>query len=212
MSFQFRTKLTALCHRPVVHLVLWRFGIARAETQTTSAERDCLARLAQNKKCLAEVGVYHGVTTCRLLRAMDPNGTLIAIDPYPKQRLGFSCERVIAHAEVSKLNTGDVQWMRTTGADAAKEMSLRGLRNFDFVFIDGDHSWEGLRGDWEGWSELIAPAGIIALHDTRSTHARFIDDYGSSCFTREVVLHDPRFHVIETVDSLTVLQRDCQTV
>jgi predicted O-methyltransferase YrrM len=71
----------------MIHLVLWWLGCAKSETQTTEAERDCLARLAGGKKHLAEVGVYHGVTTCRLRKAMDPHGMLVAIDPYPKQRL-----------------------------------------------------------------------------------------------------------------------------
>jgi hypothetical protein len=29
----------------------------------------------------------------------------------------------------------------------------------DFVFIDGDHSYDGLRADWLGWSMLVMPGG-----------------------------------------------------
>jgi predicted O-methyltransferase YrrM len=75
------------------------------------------------------------------------------------------------------------------------------------VFIDGDHSYEGLKADWEGWSRLIAPGGIIALHDSRSTPDRPIDDWGSARFTRDVIEPDPNFQIVEAVDSLTVLQR-----
>ncbi len=35
----------------------------------------------------------------------------------------------------------------------------------DFVLIDGDHSFEGVEADWERYSPLVKPGGLIALHD-----------------------------------------------
>jgi len=35
----------------------------------------------------------------------------------------------------------------------------------DFLFIDGDHSYEGCRGDIEAWRPHVKRGGIIALHD-----------------------------------------------
>jgi predicted O-methyltransferase YrrM len=35
----------------------------------------------------------------------------------------------------------------------------------NMVFIDGDHSYEGCKGDIEAWLPHIAPGGIIAVHD-----------------------------------------------
>jgi predicted O-methyltransferase YrrM len=190
----------------LIHFGLWSVGLKNAETQTTVGERDCLARHAAGKKRLAEVGVWHGVTTCRLRQAMASNAMLFAIDPYPRGRLGFSAQRIIAHKEVSGVSNGTVTWIRDTGANAVT--ILRGTEFFDFVFIDGDHSYEGLQADWTGWSSLLAPAGIIALHDSRSTPERPIDNAGSVQFTRKVILPDTQFEVIETVDSLTVLRRN----
>jgi hypothetical protein len=45
------------------------------------------------------------------------------------------------------------------------------------------------------------------LHDSRSTPDNNIDDAGSVLFTREVIRNDPRFEVIEAVDTLTVVRR-----
>jgi predicted O-methyltransferase YrrM len=191
----------------MILLALWWMGCAKGYTQTTEEERNCLSRLASGKKKLAEIGVYYGVTTCRLRGAMDPKGVLFAIDPYPRQRLGFSSHRIIARREVSKILVGTVNWVRTTGSEAAKQLCQNDTRDFDFVFVDGDHTYEGLQADWEGWSTLIAEGGIIALHDSRSTPNQSIDDWGSVRFTREIIECDPQFQVVETVDTLTVLQR-----
>lgn len=37
---------------------------------------------------------------------------------------------------------------------------------FDFAFIDGDHTYQGVRGDFDLWSLLIRPGGLVAFHDT----------------------------------------------
>jgi predicted O-methyltransferase YrrM len=92
--------------------------------------------------------------------------------------------------------------VRTTGAAAARDH-----QTVDFVFIDGDHSEHGLLADWQAWSPLVEPGGIVALHDSRSTLERPIDDAGSVKVTKEVILRDSRFSVVDTVDSLTVLRR-----
>jgi len=202
-----RDRLDRLRSRPLIHLILWQFGLAKSETQTTDAERDCLARHASGKKMLAEIGVYHGVTTCRLRRAMDPGGVLVAIDPYPKQRLGFSAQRMIARREVARIKSGTVRWLRTTGVEAARQLNKEKIASFDFVFIDGDHTWEGLKGDWEGWSPLIAPGGVVTLHDSRATPTRQIENDGSVRYTREVISRDRGFETIDTIDSVTVLRK-----
>ena len=35
----------------------------------------------------------------------------------------------------------------------------------DFLFIDGDHSHEGVKKDFEMYSPLVRKGGIIAFHD-----------------------------------------------
>jgi hypothetical protein len=38
----------------------------------------------------------------------------------------------------------------------------------DFLFIDGDHSYEGVKKDFELYSKLLTDKGIIVIHDTDS--------------------------------------------
>ena len=127
---------------------------------------------------------------------------LSVVDPFPPGRLGFSAQKQIAHYEVDRIRNGAVRWLETHSADAAI-----GHEPVDFIFIDGDHSEQGTLQDWLAWKDLVQPGGIVAIHDSRSTPTRAIDDAGSVKVTNEVILRDDRFEAREVVDSLTVLAR-----
>jgi predicted O-methyltransferase YrrM len=189
------------------HYVLWSLGRAPAETQTSEAECECLSRHVNGRHRIVEIGVWHGVTTLVLRRAMTAGGVLFAVDPFPVGRLGISLQQAIAHREVGRVSNGSVVWLRLTGAEAAAAFARNGEPPVDFVFIDGDHSREAAEADWRGWSGLVVPAGIVALHDSHPTPERPLTDAGSRIFTETVILRDPRFEVIDVVDSLTVLRR-----
>lgn len=151
--------------------------------------------------------MWQGVTTKRLRAAMAPDAELWAIDPYVKGRLGVSFPELIAHGEVDVVENGRVRWVKSTAADAAEQWKREGREPADFVFVDGDHSWDGISTDWNAWSGLVAPGGVVALHDSRSTPERPIDDAGSVRFTQQYILKDTRFRVVDEVDSLTVVER-----
>jgi predicted O-methyltransferase YrrM len=138
---------------------------------------------------------------------MDPDAVLFAIDPYQVGRLGVSFHRRIARREVSQVRRGRVDWLRMTGADAARYLAENRLGLVEFVFIDGDHSYDGLRADWQGWAPLVTPGGVVALHDSRSSATRAIDDAGSARYTRDVIQYDSRFELIDHVDTLSVFRR-----
>ena len=38
-------------------------------------------------------------------------------------------------------------------------------KKLDFLFIDADHSYEGVKKDFEMYSPLVKTGGIIAFHD-----------------------------------------------
>ncbi len=190
-----------------MHYALWRVGLAAAETQLTLSERDCLRRYARDRRVLVEIGVWHGVTTRLLRDVMADDATLMAVDPFVPGRLGFSPQRNIARHEVARSSRGSVEFLRATGADAAALYASRDLPPVDFVFVDGDHSLEAVTEDWVGWSPLVRTGGVVALHDSRSSLERQIDDTGSAVFTREVIRRDERFEVIDEIDTITVVRR-----
>ncbi|MEO0559033.1 MAG: class I SAM-dependent methyltransferase [Bacteroidota bacterium] len=187
--------------RPSRQWVLHALRLYPAVTQTSQAERDALARHATAKTRLAEIGVFQGRTTGVLSAVMDPGGVYFAIDPYPGGgRTGIDFNQRIARREVNRRAAGRVEWVQATGAEAPTHPRLQG-EQVDFLFIDGDHRYDGLKADWEAWRDLVAPGGIVGLHDTIG------GTFGCQRYMHEVILPDPEFERIEEVDSLTIFQR-----
>ena len=189
------------------HFVKWTLGLHAAEAVTSASEAEALAGHARGKKRLAEIGVWQGGTTKRLRAVMAPDATLYAVDPFPRGRLGFSTQRLIATHEVASISNGTVVWIRRTAAEAAADPRVRDGGGFDFVFLDALHTYEGLREEWNAWSPMVEPGGVIAVHDSRSSPGGHSPDVGGVRFTSEVILRDPRFELAETADSLTILRR-----
>ena len=191
-----------------LHYLKYRIGISPAITQTTAAERSALRHYAEGKERLAEIGVFHGVNTRAFREVMSPEGVILAIDPFERSLFGlrgYGWARRIAHAEVNKVKNGKVFWIETYGLVAPQSEIVASHLPVDFLFIDGDHSYEGLEGDWEAWKNHISLGGILALHDSRNR-----DGCGSERFTSEVILQDAEWAVEEVVDSLTVLRKRAQ--
>jgi cephalosporin hydroxylase len=46
----------------------------------------------------------------------------------------------------------------------------------DFIFIDGDHSYNGVRADYELWEPMVRDGGAVAFHDIAET-----DHHVKSC-------------------------------
>lgn len=67
------------------------------------------------------------------------------------------------------------------GVDSHSEETLETVKkmcpSFDFIFIDGDHSYEGAKKDFEMYAPLVRKDGIIAFHDARVTDNETCDVY-----------------------------------
>lgn len=55
-----------------------------------------------------------------------------------------------------------------TSEEAAAFMAVENIHGpFDFIFIDADHSYEGVRDDIQRWWPKLKPGGVMAWHDYR---------------------------------------------
>ena len=58
------------------------------------------------------------------------------------------------------------RFIKSTSVDAFYDFFIRQDIKIDFLFIDGDHSYEGVKKDFELYSTILSDKGIIMLHDT----------------------------------------------
>jgi predicted O-methyltransferase YrrM len=71
----------------------------------------------------------------------------------------------------------------------------------DFLMIDGDHSFEGVKSDFEIYHKLVKKGGIIAFHDVKETQMHTELNCFVSDFWNKIRL-DERFEAIEFLDSV----------
>jgi len=155
---------------------------------------------AARPRAVLEIGLDFGGTFFLWSRAAAPDAHLIAIDTKPVGRLGawspFSLLRrafAVASQHVTLL----------MGSDSHNEGTRRRVtelldgRPIDFLFIDGDHSRDGVWQDFDLYSPLVAPGGLIAFHDVSPNPeewtkgvARFWREFTADHETEERILND----------------------
>lgn len=187
------------------HFIKVILGRAVPHSQTTDKEKQLIIKYCKNKKTAIEIGVYEGVNTINISRNISKDGILYAIDPFFKGRLGINYGKVITISTLkrnklfNKVKILDMySWQAVSLINSA----------VDFIFIDGDHTYEGIKKDWEDWAGKVLKGGIIALHDTSiPSHDPTVKGLGSYEYFNEKIKFDDRFKIIDNVDSLNILVR-----
>lgn len=189
----------------LAHLAKVLLNMEEPETQTTVAEREALKFYSHKKLRAVEIGVFEGVNTCLIAASIHPNGTIYGIDPFTQGRLGVCYGKYITmHSLRKRKLMSKVTLIEKPSYSADMDVQ----DPIDFLFIDGDHSYEGIRIDWVKWSTKVAINGIVALHDTAvPAHDTRVSELGSFEYYNEVIRKDGRFEHLKTVDSLNVLKR-----
>jgi len=112
-------------------------------------------------RAIVEIGTGLGGTTVLLTRAAADDAVVVSVD-LPR---GPGRERLVA---AGARPSQSVHCLRADShAQATRnkvEALLRG-RQVDLLFIDCDHSYEGVQSDFRIYSPLVRKGGIIALHD-----------------------------------------------
>jgi len=189
------------------HFIKWRLGLARPDVWTTDAERECLAKHAAGRLKVVEVGVWHAGTSRVLRAAMAPAGALYAVDPYEPGRLGVSFPLLVARGELGRVPNGRVIWVRAPGKAAVQCEPIRSAAPFDFILLDPPQTECIVRAEWEAWAPLVAPGGIIAVHDSRVSDEAPSFHPDSLDYAQRVVRRDGRFEIVEEAGVMTVMRR-----
>jgi hypothetical protein len=166
-----------------------RVGVEEAPVDTRA--REILSRLPEGPKEGAEIGVFGGDLSERLLRR--PDLTLHLVDSWGDYEPSLT-ESGDYHADL----TDDEQegyYAKTKAAVSSfngravihRAKSLCAARKIpdglDFVFIDADHSYEGCSTDIAAWAPKLKPGGLLSGHDYDNTDypqwgvKRAVDEY-----------------------------------
>lgn len=150
-----------------------------------------LAYTAPPSGDFVELGSWTGLTTCYLATVARTRGTghVWAVDTFEGTREGGtqyqSIENYDGHtlpAFTDRIERAGVQELVTPLVGLTTEIATRYPgRPISLLLIDADHSYEGVRADFETWSPHVQPGGVIVFHDYALEEvARFVDhDLGS---------------------------------
>lgn len=121
----------------------------------------------------AELGVLRGDTFLHLLRTC-PDLAMIGVDlwmPMPEKDGQEGGRSYLAHDLEGYLQRlkdriapygGRAALLRLSTVEAALRFPDR---HFDFVFIDADHTYEGVSADIDAWRPKVRPGGMLLGHD-----------------------------------------------
>jgi predicted O-methyltransferase YrrM len=128
------------------------------------------ATLLQQRKprVVVEIGTANGGTLFVWCAVADPNAVIISIDlpggihggGYPRWK-SFIYRKFAKPKQTLHLLRVDSHLSSTR--DRLKAILPPG--GIDFLFIDGDHTYEGVKKDFELYSPLVRRGGIVAFHD-----------------------------------------------
>jgi predicted O-methyltransferase YrrM len=157
----------------------------------TEAEAGELMRLAAEvpaDACIVEVGSHRGRSTAAL--ALGSKGAPVyAIEPHEvfEGMYGstFGPEDRKAFFE-NMLRVGVVEDVRLV--NLSSEVVSRGwTRPIGLLWLDGDHTLEGVRRDFEAWEPFLRPGSVVAFHDALDPDggpAQVIEDLLADSFER----------------------------
>jgi predicted O-methyltransferase YrrM len=119
-------------------------------------------------RSILEIGTARGGTLFLFSRVASPDAIIISIDlpggpfggGYPMWKIPIYRSFALPGQKLSLIRE-DSHDLRTL--KIVKEI-LEG-RKLDFLFIDGDHTYEGVKRDFEMYGPLVRKGRIIALHD-----------------------------------------------
>ncbi|MGX5726583.1 class I SAM-dependent methyltransferase [Metapseudomonas otitidis] len=137
------------------------------ESHLTVDERVALHNLALGCNYICEIGSYVGASACSFGAALkgNPIAKILCVDTWNNdamtegQRDTWSEFR--RNTEKYSGNIVPVRGYSTEVVGVVRDT----ISELDLLFIDGDHSYEGAKADWDFYKSFLKPGAIVVFHD-----------------------------------------------
>lgn len=154
-----------------------------------------------------EIGRYKGGSTLLLAAAMEGEGILWSVDNGEKEKRLLSAENARPSDNqlkdrLKELGLGNVDII--VGDSRFIEIDTGEV---DLVLIDGDHSYEGVKNDFERFGMRVRAGGVVLFDDAVPEHTFGGYSEGVSRFVTQVLDKD-EFELHKTVNRMVHLQRN----
>lgn len=128
-------------------------------------EAALLFRLARDLESgpVAEIGRFKGGSTLVFASALPPGVELWSYDFHVALRPDMPGEQLDAELGAALERFGLDSKVHLLVADSRTAEPPPG--ELALLFIDGDHSYEGAKADFDRWSAFVRPGGHVLLHD-----------------------------------------------
>lgn len=139
----------------------------KVQSHLTLLERIRLYELSSGMNQIAEIGSYIGASACCFGAGTSDTviKQIICIDTWNNDAMTEGNRDTWAEF---KFNTADfsehVITVRGFSTDVVEQ--VRAITPaLDLLFIDGDHSYEGVKADWDAYKSFLKPGSIVVFHD-----------------------------------------------
>lgn len=154
---------------------------------------------ALRPRVVVEIGTASGGTLFLLTRVAAPEALLVSLD-LPGGRFGGGYQAWRKPLYRSFAAAGQrIVLLRGNSHDAAMAARLRRLlagRPIDLLLIDGDHSYAGVKADFDTYAPLVRPGGLVAFHDIVPDPRQ--PDMQVERFWKEIAARFPSSELIES--------------
>ena len=156
-------------------------------------EFEQLLNYAKDKKLVLEIGTNMGGSLYSFIHTVSPQAEIISIDmPYgyggsPNQ----PTEKVLQSWKLPEQTLHVIRDDSHAKSTVEKVKEILNGRKFDFVFIDGDHTYEGVKADYDlyhEYSQLMAFHDIVKHPQASVNVKRFWDELEGN---KIEIIHDP---------------------
>lgn len=129
--------------------------------------KKCMDSLGDLRHKFLEIGSFEGRSTCWFLQnGLADNGSMVCIDTFKPYWYTSGDLLEIFNANVREVKRKN-QVISTFAMDSKKALAqlFQQKQNYDFIYIDGDHSAEGVMSDAVMAWQLLRSGGVMLFDD-----------------------------------------------